>query len=322
VPRAVAPRASRIARLHFVRLRDTIGPDMDRTLVILRHTFREAVAQPIYLLLLVLGAVILIIFGMLPFFTLSEDTVMFKLVGLDVIRLLVLVATLFATSRCIYEEIEDRTMLTLMAKPVGRLEVLLGKYLGIILAAGLMLAALGVVMAMATWWRIPGDYLIRVRTIDAREAAELAGIRWMHLAGLLPALLLDWMQIAVLAAIGVALSVRAPLVVNLPVVIVLYIICNLTRFLHGAGRDSAAVRAFAWVASTVLPALDLFDIREQLVQQKLAVAQFASEPGALALGAAWQYVAGAGVYAAVYIAFVLGVGMWLFQQRELGGAEG
>ena len=79
-----------------------------------------------------LGAAILIIFGLLPFFTLGEDTVMYKSVALDVILLLVLIATLFATSKSIYEEIEDRTMLTLMSKPVRKWEVLVGKYLGII----------------------------------------------------------------------------------------------------------------------------------------------------------------------------------------------
>src|SRR3954452_22228685 len=107
---------------------------MYRTFVILRHTFFEAIVQPIYGLLLLIGGAILIIFGALPFFTLGEDTVMFKSVGLDIILLLVLIATLFATSKSIYEEIEDRTMLTLMSKPVSRWEVLVGKYLGIILA--------------------------------------------------------------------------------------------------------------------------------------------------------------------------------------------
>src|ERR1043166_8831025 len=93
---------------------------MSRPFVIVRHTFREAIVQPIYTLLLVFGAAILIIFGLLPFFTLGEDTTMFKSVGLDVILLLVLIATLFATSKSSYEEIEDRTMLTLMSKPVHR----------------------------------------------------------------------------------------------------------------------------------------------------------------------------------------------------------
>ena len=69
---------------------------MYRTFVIIRHTFREAIVQPIYSLLLGLGAAILIIFAMLPFFTLGEDTVMYMSVGLDIILLLVLIANALA----------------------------------------------------------------------------------------------------------------------------------------------------------------------------------------------------------------------------------
>src|SRR6476469_5892402 len=124
---------------------------MYRTFVILRHTFLEAIVQPIYPLLLAIGAAILVIFGLLPFFTLGEDAVMFKAVALDVILLLVLIQTLFATSKSIYEEIEDRTMLTLMSKPVRRWEVIVGKYLGIVTAAALAVAVLGAVLLLCTW---------------------------------------------------------------------------------------------------------------------------------------------------------------------------
>src|SRR5688500_12186677 len=189
---------------------------MYRTSVILRHTFFEAIVQPIYALLLALGAAILIIFGQLPYFTLGEDTVMFKAVGLDIILLLVLIATLFATSKSIYEEIEDRTMLTLMSKPVQKWEVLVGKYLGIVTAALLAIGVLGAVFMIATWMRIPEDYMLRVRSINEADVKRLADTRAVHLMGLAPSLLLMWMQISVLAAIGVALSTRFSLVVNLP----------------------------------------------------------------------------------------------------------
>ena len=56
---------------------------MYRTFVILRHTFFETILQPIYSLLITLGVLILFIFAALPFFTLGEDTVMYKAVGLD-----------------------------------------------------------------------------------------------------------------------------------------------------------------------------------------------------------------------------------------------
>ena len=169
---------------------------MYRTSVILRHTFFEAISQPIYPLMLLIGSAILAIFTYLPFFTLGEDTRMFKSVGLDVILLLTLVVTLMATSKSIYEEIEDRTMLTLMSKPVARWEVLVGKYLGLILAAALAIAVMGAVLLAGTYERIPADYLISTKSLYAAEGQRAWDTRMMHMAGIYPSLVLIWLQVS------------------------------------------------------------------------------------------------------------------------------
>src|SRR6201999_1299016 len=94
-------------------------------------------------------------------------------------------------------------------------------------------------------------------------------LRMMHSLGLITSMVLMWFQISVLAAIGVALSTRFSLVVNLPVVILLYIAGNLTRFLFPladnsgsltAGR-SGAVKGLAVIISGILPYLQTFDLR-------------------------------------------------------------
>lgn len=301
---------------------------MYRAAVIVRHTFREAVVQPIFGLVLALGAVIILVFGFLPFFTLGEDTVMFKAVSLDVILLLVLIATLFATSKSIYDEIEDRTMLTLMSKPVRRWEVLVGKYLGISLAALLAVAALGAVLVLSTYGRVPSDYLMSTTSLDERDIKTLWDTRRMHLAGLVPSLLLTWLQISVLAAVSVAISTRVSLVVNLPAVILVYLAGNLTRFLYtsgGAGEDRPlGLRVLAAVVSNVVPYLETFDIRDKAIYSTIALADtvFARDVSAVTLGEIWGYAGVAGLYALAYSAFALLVGLLLFQTRELGGGEG
>jgi|SRR5688572_237984 len=296
---------------------------MYRLFVITRHTFFEAIVQPIYSLLLALGAAVLMVFGALPFFTLGEDTVMYKSVSLDVILLFVLISTLFATSRSIYEEIEDRTMLTLMSKPVRRWEVLVGKYLGIITAALLAVAVLGLILMLCTYLRIPGDYLIRTNTLDDREARQLHDYRLMHLAGLLPSLILLWLQISVLAAVGVALSTRFSLVVNLPTVIILYIAGNLTRFLP-MNEGSAVLRGLSYFISTVLPYLQVFDLRDLTVYKPIAVSgtSYAQNPSATPVSTIWAYMGIAVAYGVAYVTFALSAGLWSFRTRELGGAEG
>jgi hypothetical protein len=149
----------------------------------------------------------------------------------------------------------------------------------------------------------------------------------------LPSLVLAWLQISVLAAISVAISTRVSLVVNLPVVIILYIAGNLTRFLFpvfGAGSDmlwegkSAFLRFIAYIVGTVLPFLEVFDLRQKAIYSKIALAgtQFAADVNAVALGEIWKYVFIAILYAAAYAVFALSIGLLLFQNRELGGAEG
>ncbi|HEX8324399.1 MAG TPA: ABC transporter permease subunit [Tepidisphaeraceae bacterium] len=294
---------------------------MYRTWVITRHTFSESISQPIYSLLLAVGAAFLLILMFLPFFTLGEDTVMFKSVGLDIILVLVLLSTLFATSRSIHEEIEDRTMLTLMSKPVSRVEVLLGKYLGLLLSAGLAVAALGALLCLCTWWRIPTDYTLNNRTIDEREMLNLTNLRLNHLAGLYPSLLLAWLQIGVLAAISVAVSTRFSLVVNLPVVILLYIAGNLTRFLGDAVGGSFVVKGLAFILSTFLPFLEVFDLRKYAVYGQIGI-DTSNVTQATSYAFIWSNVALSALYAAFYVAFALTVGLLVFRNRELGGNEG
>ena len=295
---------------------------MYRTWVITRHTFVEAISQPIYSLLLGLGAAILVVFMFLPFFTLGEDTVMFKAVGLDIILLLVLLTTLFAASRSIHEEIEDRTMLTLMSKPVSRLQVLLGKYLGLILAASLAVAALGALLCLCTWFRIPGDYMLSNRSIDEREVNNLLALRLAHLSGLYPSLLLVWLQVSVLAAVSVAVSTRFSLVVNLPVVILLYVAGNLTRFAGDAvAGQSVVLKAVSGVLSTVLPYLEVFDLRKYAVYSQLGL-EDGSAAGGIPGTFIWTNVGLSFLYAAFYATFALTIGLIVFRNRELGGNEG
>jgi hypothetical protein len=188
------------------------------------------------------------------------------------------------------------------------------------------------VLILCTWWRVPGDNQLNPASLDERVIRGIFELRMMHIAGLIPALALMWLQISVLAAVSVAISTRVSLVVNLPVVIMLYIAGNLTRFLFPltdeaggplAGRGPIT-KGFAYIISLLLPYLETFDLRHMTVYSRIALAgtQFADDFQAVSLGAIWQYTGMAALYAIAYAAFALTLGMLLFQTRELGGAEG
>lgn len=298
---------------------------MYRLSVILWHTFKEAILQPIFPLIAMVGSAIIVIFTFLPYFTLGEDTRMYKSVCFDVILLLSLIVTLLATSKSIYEEIEDRTMLTLMSKPVARWEVLVGKYLGLILSAAVVIAVMGAVLLIGTYIRTPGDYQISTKSVYAAEMQRAWDYRQMHMAGIYPTLVLIWMQVSVLAALSVAISTRLSLVVNLPLVILLYLAGNLTRFIDSATQGSNVItRSFAWVAETVLPFLSVFDLRHLTVYStvKLKGSIFEHAMEGITASQMWSGTAAAGLYAFLYVTAALSLGLILFRNRELGGAEG
>ncbi len=298
---------------------------MYRTWVILVHTFREAIVQPIYPLLLVVGAAILGIYASLPFFTFGEDTLMYKAVGLDVVLLIALLLALFAAARTVHEEIEDRTMLTLMSKPIGRGQVLIGKFLGLLCSSAVAVLVLGVVLALCVWLRVPGDFSLPANPVREDLATRLSALRTMHLSGLWPQLVLVWMQVGVLVAVAVAISTRFSIVVSLPAALLIYIGGNLMRFVDAATMDaSGPMRGLGYVVTTVLPFLRVFDLTDLTVYGTLKIAgtEFAADPNATTVGSLWIYVLAAAGYFACYVAFVLSLGYASFRSRELGGNDG
>src|SRR5256885_562799 len=71
------------------------------------------------------------------------DKLMMGELGFDLIMLLPVLFGVMSASSSISEEIEGRTAVTLMSKPVSRRQFLLGKYIGILLAAFVITNLLG-----------------------------------------------------------------------------------------------------------------------------------------------------------------------------------
>src|SRR5207244_631821 len=94
---------------------------------------------------LLLGAafLLMVISPFIPYFTFGEDLVMVKELGYDTVMLAAVLFGALAASMSISEEIEGRTAITLLSKPVSRRQFLLGKFAGIVLACLLMFGLLG-----------------------------------------------------------------------------------------------------------------------------------------------------------------------------------
>src|SRR5207249_11086729 len=105
--------------------------------------FREAIRQPMFWLFLGAALLMMFVFILLPYFTFGEDLLMMTEIDYDIIMALAVIFGVFTASISISEEIEGRTAVTLMSKPLSRRQFLIGKYLGTLLACLIMTLLLG-----------------------------------------------------------------------------------------------------------------------------------------------------------------------------------
>src|SRR5260370_3414645 len=181
-----------------------------------------------------LGGAAFLLIGVSPFvpyFTFGEDLKMVKELGYSLTMLAAAAFAVIAASMSVSEEIEGRTAITLMSKPVSRRQFLLGKFGGILMAALFMTAYLGwflvwIVLFGTGYIRLPGQedppppqWLVDLSQslFPASSAADLVkGLcLWIEDVGqMLPGLVIGFCQVMVFLAIAVALATRLPVVVN------------------------------------------------------------------------------------------------------------
>jgi hypothetical protein len=191
-----------------------------------------------------------------------------------------------------------RTALTLLSKPVTRRQFILGKFLGIVWAVGILFLVLGLVLLVT---------ISRKVVFDARDAAYDEEITWQlchrEMVRTVPGLLLGWMETVVLTSVSVAISTRLPMLANLVISGSIYVLGNLAPLMISAGGTRLPVVTFmGQLIATILPVLDHYRI-----------------PGAVEGEAVVpvEYLLWAGGYSALYATLAMLLALALFEDRDL-----
>jgi ABC-type transport system involved in multi-copper enzyme maturation permease subunit len=121
---------------------------LEQFLAIARNTFLESIRQPI--VLVVAGAATLLIVLCNPFsaWTMRDDQRMFVDLGLATVFLATAVLSAFIATNVVAREIDNRTVLTVVSKPVARPVFIIGKFVGVSITMTLALLYLGLVYLM------------------------------------------------------------------------------------------------------------------------------------------------------------------------------
>jgi hypothetical protein len=307
--------------------------------------FREGVRQPMFWLLFGVAFASLTISPFIPYWTFGEDHLVIREIGYDTILLIAAVFGALAASMSISEEIEGRTAVTLMSKPVSRRHFLVGKFIGIALAAGVLFALLGIYFEGVTlfkpwwdksdmpWWDqrnltvvIPNENpapawimnILHSWTLPSATTDLLRGIGlWTHLMlDISPGLVLGFSQMMVLVAIAVSLATRVPMVVNLVVVVVLFFLAHLTPVLVSIGYEAQRTNPGAAVSQILYFMAQLFDLAlPNLESFRIDPALLSETP--IGFVDFTQYLASVSLYGVLYTTIALLFGLILFEDRDL-----
>jgi len=104
---------------------------MNRLLALAKNTFIETLRQPVYSIIIVTALLLLSISPSLTMYTMSDDNKLLREIGLSTLFLAGLFIAIFSASGAVTEEIENKTILTVLSKPVQRPTFIIAKFLGV-----------------------------------------------------------------------------------------------------------------------------------------------------------------------------------------------
>jgi ABC-type transport system involved in multi-copper enzyme maturation permease subunit len=257
---------------------------MNTVLALAGVVTKELIRRKDFYVLFVLTALITLLLGAVKFF--NDDNIIryLKEICLLLIWISSLVIAIVTAARQIPAERENRTIFPLLAKPVTRAQVIVGKFLGCWLACGLVLAVFYLFFGIVT---------------GSREhhwpVLHFFQAMWLH-----------WMMLGIVIAFVLFGSVTfaAPSSNTTISFVIVIAILLVGKYLGEiSSRQAEPMRSLIYTLYFMIPHLEWYDIRQRLAFDQPLVP--------------WAYVILVTGYAALYCAFFLWATRMVFRRKPL-----
>jgi len=247
------------------------------------NTFREAVRDRVLYNLIFFA---LLMVGTAPLFSsisIGLERIILVNLGLTAITLFGVVIAVFIGTGLVSKEIEKKTLYTVLSRPVGRWEFILGKYFGLAgtLGVNAFLMAVGFFAAL----------LYVAHSLTVADAQILVALYFVGL------------ELLVITAIALLFSTFSSPLFAAVFSFALFLIGNFADDLRGfAGMTQGAQKWAAWGISYLVPNFGAMNVVSQ-------VAHGEGVPVGLVLTNS--------LYALLYVAAALGAAIVIFERRDL-----
>jgi ABC-type transport system involved in multi-copper enzyme maturation permease subunit len=263
------------------------------TLQIAVNVFRESVRDKVLYNLVAFAVLMIAASFLVGQLTAGQDVKIIKDLGLSATSIFGLFIAVFIGIGLVSKEVERRSIYSLLAKPIDRHQIVLGKFFGLALTLAVNLA----VMAIALY-----AVLALMIALGDPSLAAASDARPLDPA-LLKAFGLIFVELSLVTAIALCLSTFSTPIVAAALTFGVYVVGHFSADLRNF-RDVVDSPAAARLASGlywILPNLAQFDVKADVVH---------GQP--IAIG----YVAIAIAYAVVYTSMLLTLSMLIFSRRD------
>lgn len=271
-----------------------------------RATYLASVSRPLYgISLLTFGTVILAS----PYFVLfqfAKESQMVREMGVATMTLWGLVLVAMTSGTLVTNELEDKTALLLLSKPLRRSHFLLGKFLGMIWAQSFGIVFLSLIFLL-TLWTLDGMDLLDGFTSE--KGSGLWPFLWEgflkhNTAFVFQAGLLCMFQLAIMSALCLSMAAFFPNIVTVSTTALIFILGNVSaHFVANLKQSaSAAVWGTAQALSFVLPNLSYFNLQIHFSEGTLV---------------SFNYLILLTCYTIIYICVVIRFASMIFETREV-----
>lgn len=259
-------------------------------MVIARTTVGEALRRKVLNAFVMVGVAIIILAFAFGALSPREDLTLIKSMGLGVISLAGILITVILSINLIPNEIEKRTIYTILSKPVRRHEFLLGKYFGAIFTVLINIGLMGIAFVVA---------------VAIKQIAYKAGIG--PALELFKGVFLIYMQMLLLCSVAVFFSVFLTPMVNFFLTFSIFIVGNLSSMTQDLAKTNhnPIVKAFFTIIHYLVPNFGNFNATNPLINPDV---QIKSEG---------LFYAQNTIYALVYAAVLMILAILIFDRREV-----
>ena len=257
------------------------------------NVFRESVRDKVLYSLVLFAVLLMAVSYLLSQLTAGQDVKIIKDLGLAAMSLIGLFIAVFIGVGLVSKEVEKRSIYSLLAKPIRRQDLLLGKYLGLLLTLLVNVAAMTVayyaVLGTVAW--VAGSWFEPHWEAPAVDPALLKAIAMIYL------------QLAIVTAVALLFSTFSSPMLATALTLGLYVVGHFNADLRNFDAIVQS-RPIAWLASGLyylLPNLAPLDVKDAVVHGLPVPA------GLLLMNTA---------YAILYIAVTLSAGAFIFDRRD------